>query len=185
MYCFKGTLFLWLFWPSFNGALAAGNSQYRAIINTYFSMTGSVISTFIFSAVFDGKRRLDMVLHSVCLLVIKLYCVYGCTYKVIPCFLIWFVFSVRGLLITIINSFMAFIVFRECWSCYCGFVIGACTECYFSWRRGCWINSQYDNWSVGSDVYWFYCWYYICCWLQVFVGKFILAIIFIYFLYSR
>ena len=72
MYCFKGTLFLWLFWPSFNGALAAGNSQYRAIINTYFSMTGSVISTFIFSAVFDGKRRLDMVLHSVCLLVIKL-----------------------------------------------------------------------------------------------------------------
>ena len=60
----KGTLFLWLFWPSFNGALAAGNGQYRAIINTYFSMTGSVIATFILSAVFDGKGRLDMVLHS-------------------------------------------------------------------------------------------------------------------------
>jgi ammonium transporter Rh len=56
-----GTLFLWLFWPSFNGALASGNGQYRAIINTYFSMTGSVIATFIFSVVFSGKRKLDMV----------------------------------------------------------------------------------------------------------------------------
>ena len=56
-----GTLFLWLYWPSFNSALASGNAQNRAIINTYFSMTGSVISTFIFSAVFDSHRKLNMV----------------------------------------------------------------------------------------------------------------------------
>ena len=53
---------MWLFWPSFNGALASGNAQYRAIINTYFSMTGSVIATFIFSMILNGKnRKLDMV----------------------------------------------------------------------------------------------------------------------------
>ena len=70
-YHFKGTLFLWVFWPSFNGALAAGSGQYRAIINTYFSMTGSVIATFIFSIFLDGERKLSMVcvLYIVCLYV--------------------------------------------------------------------------------------------------------------------
>jgi len=56
-----GTIFLWLFWPSFNGGLASGNAQVRAIINTYFSMTGSVIGTFLFSMVFDKNRKLSMV----------------------------------------------------------------------------------------------------------------------------
>lgn len=61
-YCFAaGTLFLWLFWPSFNGALAEGDSQYRAIINTYYSMTGSVIASFLFSVSLSGKRKLDIV----------------------------------------------------------------------------------------------------------------------------
>lgn len=56
-----GTIFLWLFWPSFNGVLAAGNAQTRAIINTYFAMTASVLSTFIFSLLFDSKKKLSMV----------------------------------------------------------------------------------------------------------------------------
>ena len=67
-----GTIFLWLFWPSFNGALAAGNAQYRAIINTYFSMTGSVIATFAFSKLFSKDRKLDMV---------SLFCVYLCVFN--------------------------------------------------------------------------------------------------------
>ena len=58
---YAGTLFLWLYWPSFNSALASGNAQNRAIINTYYSMTGSVVSTFIFSPVFDSHRKLNMV----------------------------------------------------------------------------------------------------------------------------
>ena len=56
-----GTIFLWLFWPSFNAGLASGNAQFRTIINTYFSMTGSVIATFVFSMVFDKNRKLSMV----------------------------------------------------------------------------------------------------------------------------
>ena len=61
-FVFLGTLFLWLFWPSFNGALAEGNGQYRAIINTYFSLTGSVVATFVLSSILDKKRKFDMVI---------------------------------------------------------------------------------------------------------------------------
>ena len=34
MFAMIGTIFLWMFWPSFNGALAAGDQQHRVIINT-------------------------------------------------------------------------------------------------------------------------------------------------------
>ncbi len=60
---YLGTIFLWMYWPSFNGALASGNAQYRAVINTYYSMTGSVLSTFIFSMLFNKSRKLDMVCY--------------------------------------------------------------------------------------------------------------------------
>lgn len=58
---FTGTLFLWLFWPSFNGGLAEGDAQYRAIINTYYSMVASVLAAFITSMFVDAKRKIDMV----------------------------------------------------------------------------------------------------------------------------
>jgi len=51
-----GTLFLWLCWPSFNSALAPAQTQQRCIINTFLSITGSCISTFMFSWAFrKGK----------------------------------------------------------------------------------------------------------------------------------
>ena len=36
-----GTVFLWMYWPSFNAAMASGNARHRVIINTVMSLTGS------------------------------------------------------------------------------------------------------------------------------------------------
>jgi len=51
-----GTLFLWLYWPSFNSALAPADRELRTIINTFMSITGSCIVTFALSmALRKGK----------------------------------------------------------------------------------------------------------------------------------
>ena len=54
-----GAIFLWLFWPSFNGALATGNSQHRVVINTVLSLTSSCMSAFAMSKFF--RKRFNMV----------------------------------------------------------------------------------------------------------------------------
>ncbi|KAG2489876.1 hypothetical protein HYH03_011678 [Edaphochlamys debaryana] len=67
-----GTLFLWIYWPSFNGALASvapeslatatdaqKMSQFLCIVNTLLSLLGAVLSTFATSALVTG--RLSMV----------------------------------------------------------------------------------------------------------------------------
>jgi ammonium transporter Rh len=56
-----GTLFLFAFWPSFNGVLATGASQYRVIINTTIALTFSCISSFAFDSLLRHKHKLDMV----------------------------------------------------------------------------------------------------------------------------
>jgi ammonium transporter Rh len=50
-----GTLFLWIFWPSFNGALA-GDAQQRAVINTVLSLVGSAMGGFLGSQNLRGGR---------------------------------------------------------------------------------------------------------------------------------
>lgn len=45
VFAMVGTLFLWVFWPSFNSALLDGPEQQRAILNTYLALaacTGNV-----------------------------------------------------------------------------------------------------------------------------------------------
>lgn len=52
IFAMVGTLFLWIFWPSFNSALLDGADQERAIINTYLSLsaaTGYFIRKIYFS----------------------------------------------------------------------------------------------------------------------------------------
>ncbi|XP_074653098.1 ammonium transporter Rh type B-B-like [Tubulanus polymorphus] len=56
-----GTLFLWLFWPSFNAALAPGDDQQRAVINTYYALAACCLTTFALSYVINGEAKLDMV----------------------------------------------------------------------------------------------------------------------------
>jgi len=55
-----GTLFLWLYWPSFNSAVAKDEGQLRAIVNTYLSIAASCITTFIVSTLV-GKGKLNMI----------------------------------------------------------------------------------------------------------------------------
>lgn len=56
-----GTVFLWMFWPSFNGAAAAvGEPQHRAVLNTYFSLCASVVASFAVSSLLNEHNKFVM-----------------------------------------------------------------------------------------------------------------------------
>lgn len=63
-----GTIFLWILWPSFNGALAADGNQLRVIIVTTLSLAGSCLAAFIAShflvtarVTWESEAQFDMV----------------------------------------------------------------------------------------------------------------------------
>lgn len=56
-----GTVFLWLFWPSFNAGPAAGNERHRAVINTIMSLSSCTTVTFAMSALVNKNNKFDMV----------------------------------------------------------------------------------------------------------------------------
>ena len=82
MFAFIGSIFLWLFFPSFNVAIVkikqyekyyvspelgfiTENLRYRGIINTYLSMIGSVFTSFIISPLFyRGNLKIEHILHA-------------------------------------------------------------------------------------------------------------------------
>ncbi|XP_036067747.1 rh50-like protein [Oryzias melastigma] len=56
-----GTLFLWIFWPSFNSALTfKGDDQHRAILHTFIGLSSSTITAFSLSALFNKRGKLTM-----------------------------------------------------------------------------------------------------------------------------
>ena len=57
--CCIGTIILWVFWPSFNGLLAEGDARHRCYINTYMSLLGSTVTTFMCSGLL-GNRKFDL-----------------------------------------------------------------------------------------------------------------------------
>ncbi|XP_018429387.1 PREDICTED: ammonium transporter Rh type A [Nanorana parkeri] len=62
LFAMIGTLFLWMFWPSFNSAIATnGIEQEMAIINTYFSLAACVLTAYAFSSLVEHKGKFDMV----------------------------------------------------------------------------------------------------------------------------
>nr|BAG60816.1 unnamed protein product [Homo sapiens] len=59
---FQVTLFLWMYWPSFNSAISYhGDSQHRAAINTYCSLAACVLTSVAISSALHKKGKLDMV----------------------------------------------------------------------------------------------------------------------------
>ncbi|NWW90256.1 RHAG protein, partial [Rhynochetos jubatus] len=63
LFAMIGTLFLWLFWPSFNSAIAQDRShQIRAIVNTYYSLAACAAVTFALSSSVDQRGKFSMVL---------------------------------------------------------------------------------------------------------------------------
>ncbi|XP_045901941.1 ammonium transporter Rh type B [Micropterus dolomieu] len=76
LFAMIGTIYLWMFWPSFNSAITAhGDDQHRTAMNTYYSLAACTLSTYGMSALtaHDGKLdmsgaggpRLDHILHAV------------------------------------------------------------------------------------------------------------------------
>ncbi|KAM9778234.1 ammonium transporter Rh type A [Syngnathus typhle] len=62
LFAMIGTVFLWMFWPSFNSAIAEpGFTQLTAVINTYLSLATCVLSAYAISSLVEHKGKLDMV----------------------------------------------------------------------------------------------------------------------------
>ncbi|KAF8383228.1 rhr-2, partial [Pristionchus pacificus] len=57
-----GTLFLWIFFPSFNAAVQEPeDARIRAVINTYLSMTSCTVITFMLTSLTDRQGRFNMI----------------------------------------------------------------------------------------------------------------------------
>ncbi|CAD5113067.1 DgyrCDS2262 [Dimorphilus gyrociliatus] len=62
LFAMIGSIFLWLFWPSFNSAIAVTpDGQLRAIINTYYSLAACTVLTFIVSSLVHKQGKFNMV----------------------------------------------------------------------------------------------------------------------------
>ncbi|XP_060737846.1 rh50-like protein [Tachysurus vachellii] len=56
-----GTLFLWVFWPSFNCALTpSGDDQHRAILHTFIGLSASTLTAFALSAMLSKNGKYNM-----------------------------------------------------------------------------------------------------------------------------
>ncbi|EDO30704.1 predicted protein [Nematostella vectensis] len=56
-----GTIFLWVYWPSFNSILVQGVLRHRAVVNTYYAMAASCVTVFAFSSLVTKASKLSMV----------------------------------------------------------------------------------------------------------------------------
>lgn len=56
-----GTIFLWIYWPSFNAALGSGGTQHRAVVNTVLSLSASCVAAFVASQFIRNERKFNMV----------------------------------------------------------------------------------------------------------------------------
>nr|XP_061812098.1 ammonium transporter Rh type B-like [Nerophis lumbriciformis] len=62
LFAMIGTIYLWMFWPSFNSAITAhGDDQHRTALNTYYSLAACTLATYGMSALTAHDGKLDMV----------------------------------------------------------------------------------------------------------------------------
>lgn len=59
-----GSIFLWMYWPSFNGALVSGVEQERVIVNTVLGITGSCMSAACVARYLFGKLEMEIMLNA-------------------------------------------------------------------------------------------------------------------------
>ena len=59
-----GTIFLWMYWPSFNGALAEGDQQHRVFLNTVLAISGSCVGAAGYARILYGKLEMEIMLNA-------------------------------------------------------------------------------------------------------------------------
>lgn len=61
LFSMVGTIFLWMFWPSFNAGTGSGPQQHRAILNTVYSLSASCLAAFVCSTWLRPEKKFNMV----------------------------------------------------------------------------------------------------------------------------
>lgn len=61
LFAMVGTLFLWMFWPSFNSGATQGHEQHRAVINTYLALAASAGTAFAVSSYVHRDNKFNMI----------------------------------------------------------------------------------------------------------------------------
>lgn len=62
LFAMIGSIFLWLFWPSFNSAIATtSDGKLRGIMNTYYSLSACTVTTFVISSIVHKEGKFNMV----------------------------------------------------------------------------------------------------------------------------
>ena len=59
-----GSIFLWMYWPSFNGALATGVTQHRVVMNTVLAIAGSCVGAASVARILFGKLEMEIMLNA-------------------------------------------------------------------------------------------------------------------------
>lgn len=59
-----GTIFLWMFWPSFNGALAEGAQQERVVMNTVIAISASGLVSCYIALMKHNKFEMEVLLNA-------------------------------------------------------------------------------------------------------------------------
>lgn len=59
-----GCIFLWMYWPSFNGALAEGAQQQRVVMNTVIAISASALVSCYIALIKLGKFEMEVMLNA-------------------------------------------------------------------------------------------------------------------------